>query len=140
MVHEQLMTQKITPKNSPEQGVDLSGKEGTEKALLPLPISQPEPQELSAPRAVQHQGPHPHPIFKNLSPSQDGAEMRKWAQHSTLSPHQACVSNQKTNPKNALGNDIFIKCTLNCSAQPCVPLKLSVSQCFIKTDFSKLIL
>lgn len=33
------MTQKITPKNSPEQGVDLSGKEGTEETLLPVPIS-----------------------------------------------------------------------------------------------------
>lgn len=63
------MTQKITPKNSPEQGVDLSGKEATEKALLPLPISQAQLQEFSTTRAVQHQGPHPHPIFKKLSPS-----------------------------------------------------------------------
>lgn len=70
MVHEQLMIQKITPKNSPEQGVDLSEKKGTEKALLPLPISQAQlQQELSAPRAIQQQGPNPHPIFKNLSPS-----------------------------------------------------------------------
>lgn len=61
MVHEQLMTQKITPKNSPEQGVDLSRKEGTEKALLPVPISLAQLQELSTPRAVQHRRPHPYP-------------------------------------------------------------------------------
>lgn len=121
MVHEQLMTQKITPKNSPEQGVDLSGKERTEKALLPLPISQPQLQELSAPKLCSTKDPI-HIPFSRTSPHhlpQGGAEMRKWAQHSTLSPHQACVSNQKKKPKNAPGNDIFIKCTLNCSAQPC---------------------
>lgn len=65
------MTQKITPKNSPEQGVDLSGKEGTEKALLPVPISLAQLQELSAPRGPMvlssTEDPVYTPIFMHLS-------------------------------------------------------------------------
>lgn len=124
MVHEQLMTQEITPKNSPEQGVDLSGKEGAEKALLPHPISKAQLQELSVPKAMQHQGPHPHPIFKILSPppptgwSWDG-EKEMCSAVPTFSTSSMCIQPKKKKKKTTLGNDIFINCTLNCSAQPC---------------------
>lgn len=120
MVHEQLMTQKITPKNSPEQGVDLSGKDGTEKALLPLPISLAQLQELSTPRAVQHRGLHPHAhIQAPLPVTSHRVEMRWWRGKGLGTPHfphTKPVSNPK---KNTLGNDVSINSIKNCSAEPC---------------------
>lgn len=119
MVHEQLMTQKITPKNRPEQGVDLSGKEGTEKALLPLPISQAQLQELRAWSQAAPRTPSP-PQFQELLPATSHRVELNWG-NGLSTPHflhtMHVYPTKKT--KTTLRNDICIKCSLNCSVQPC---------------------
>lgn len=107
MVHEQLMTQKIIPKNSPEQGVDLSRKEGTDKASLPLPISLARLQELRAHSCAVLRTAST-PLCSCTSPchlTQGGNETvkRERAQHSPLLPIPSLYPSP---PKSTLGNYI----------------------------------
>lgn len=98
------------------------GRRQQKRLYFPFPFLRHSSRSSAQPELCSTKDPI-HTPFSRTSPchlTQSGAEMakRKWAQHSPLSPHQACVSHQKKK-KNTLGNNIFINCTPNCSAQPC---------------------
>lgn len=122
MVHEQLMTQKITPKNSPEQGGDLSGREGTEKPLLPIPISLAQLQEPSSPKDLRYcaeQGPCLHPMFVHLM-SRNEMVRRERDPYSPPTPHPG-------KKKSTLGNCTSVNSIKTCLAEPCGTIKLGES-------------
>ena len=120
MVHEQLMTQKITPKNSPEQGVDLRREQ--KRLYFPFPFLWPssrssvcsgDPWCWATPRTPSA------PLYSPASPchlAQGGNEMakRERAQNSPLSLHHICIQPETI----TLGNYISINSIQNCSAEP----------------------